>query len=158
MDLRGRLDRRMGDTVGDAMSIRPATQADIPAIARVHVDSWRSTYRGIVPDEYLDSLTYANRERMWRQVLGEFAERHVAHVAEDADTGVVGFALGATADEPGFDGEMLAIYLLSDHQGVGVGRRLMATVAKDLAARGMGSLIVWVLAENPARRFYEALG
>ncbi len=42
--------------------VRDATSADAPAIARIHIDSWRSTYRGIVPHEYLAELSYRERE------------------------------------------------------------------------------------------------
>ena len=142
----------------EAVVVRPAAAEDIPAIARVHVDSWRTTYRGIVPDEYLAGLAYAGRERMWQAVLGEGRERHVALVAVDPEAGVCGFALGAKSDEPGFDGEILAIYLLASHQRRGIGTRLMWEIAGEFSARKLGSMIVWVLAENPARRFYEALG
>ena len=59
----------------------------------------------------------------------------------------------------GFAGEFSALYLLAAQQRRGVGRRLMATMARDLLARGMQAACLWVLRDNePARRFYEALG
>ena len=142
----------------NAVEIRRAAVADIPAIARVHVDVWRSAYRGIVPDAYLDGLAYEGRERMWRSVLGEYADRHVAYVADHGAEGVIGFALGGDTEEPGFDAELMAIYVLDRFQQRGIGRRLVAAVAADLAARGERSLVLWVLADNPSRRFYEAIG
>ena len=141
-----------------AIEIRRATVEDIPAIARVHVDAWRTAYRGIVPDEYLDGLTYEGRERMWRSVLGEFADRHVAYVADHGTEGVIGFALCGETREPGVDAELFAIYLLDRHQRRGFGRRLFAAAAADLLAQGRRSLVLWVLADNPSRRFYEAIG
>lgn len=142
----------------NGVEIRRAAVADIPAIARVHVDVWRTTYRGIVPDAYLDGLAYEGRERMWRSVLGEFADRHVAYVAEHDAEGVIGFALGGETGEPGFDAELMAIYLLDRFQRRGIGRRLVAATAADLAASGKRSLVLWVLADNPSRHFYEAMG
>ena len=53
------------------MIIREATHADIPAIARLHVDSWRTTYKGILPDEFLADLNYEMRERQWQRTLSE---------------------------------------------------------------------------------------
>ena len=44
--------------------IRPATLEDAPAIARVHVDTWRTTYAGIVPDEHLAKLSYERSQAL----------------------------------------------------------------------------------------------
>ena len=38
------------------LTIRPAELDDAPAIAQVHVDTWRSNYAGMIPQAYLDSL------------------------------------------------------------------------------------------------------
>jgi hypothetical protein len=50
------------------MHIREATMADVAAIARVHVESWRATYKGLLPDGYLANLTYEQREPLWREI------------------------------------------------------------------------------------------
>jgi hypothetical protein len=50
------------------MQIREATIADVTAIDRVHVESWRTTYRGLLPDDYLGNLTYAQREPLWHEI------------------------------------------------------------------------------------------
>ena len=55
-------------------------------------------------------------------------------------------------------GELYALYLLSEHQRAGIGRRLFGSVARALAAGGSTSLLAWVLTRNPSRRFYEAAG
>ena len=143
------------------MKIRQALPADAPSIARVHVESWRTTYRGIVPDEYLAGLTYEGREAVWANVLGIPGHSTFVYVAEDEAGSVVGFAAGGPTRpiNPTYRGELYAIYLLEEHQGKGAGRLLAQTVIRELARRGMHSMIVWVLADNaPARRFYEALG
>jgi ribosomal protein S18 acetylase RimI-like enzyme len=57
------------------------------------------------------------------------------------------------------DGEITALYLLPEAQGMGIGRSLLAWMAEDLAGRGFASAGLLVLTPNaPARRFYEALG
>ena len=74
---------------------------------------------------------------------------------------IVGFATGGAERHgvAGYDGELYAIYLLLEHRGKGIGRRLVATVATWLSERGMKSLVIWVLKENVrGRAFYEALG
>ena len=143
-------------------TIREATIDDAPAIAAVHVTAWRETYRGIVPDDFLDGLAVEPRERMWRDTLARRAERAV-YVAEGAGGRVIGFASGGPreASDPAYasyTGELYAIYLLREAHGQGTGRELVHAVAGRLAEAGMRSLLIWVLAENPSCRFYEALG
>jgi ribosomal protein S18 acetylase RimI-like enzyme len=58
-----------------------------------------------------------------------------------------------------YPGEIYAIYVLRSAQRRGVGRTLMAALARDLLAQGHASGVLWVLESNlPARRFYQALG
>ena len=134
--------------------------ADAAAIARVHIDSWRTTYRGIVPDEYLAGLDVADREAHWRGIL-DSASEDFTYVAETPAAGIVGFAGGGpeSSEDPLYRGELYAIYLLQEHHRRGVGRQLTAVVASRLLEAGKRSMLIWVLTENiAARRFYEALG
>lgn len=142
------------------MAIRMATVADVAAIARVHVESWRTTYKGIVPADFLASLTYAQREPLWREVLSKPAGASLVYVAEDARGDIVGFASGGRerSRDPVYSGELYAIYLLERWQRQGLGRQLTVTLVGQLVQAGLTSLLVWVLAENRSRRFYEALG
>ncbi len=140
--------------------IREATAADAPAIARVHVESWRTTYRGIVPDEALANLSTERRERFWAAVLSKPDSPEFVYIAEDDTGAAIGFASGGPEreDNPAYTGELYAIYLLAGRQGKGIGRHLAWMVAERLAAAGHETMLVWVLAENPACRFYAALG
>ena len=141
------------------MRIRAATEADYAAIAKVHVDSWRTTYSGILPQEYLDQLSCQQREQMWRDILSTPGPAFTLLVQE-AGGEVVGFASGGLerTGDPLFRGDLLAIYLLQAYQGKGLGRLLIRAVVERLLGQGIGSLLVWVLAQNPSRRFYERLG
>jgi GNAT superfamily N-acetyltransferase len=80
-------------------------------------------------------------------------------VAEE-DGRVVGFASGgpARADAPNHEGELYAVYLLKEYQGRGIGRALFDAVVRMLLQRGMRSMAIWVLADNPACGFYERMG
>lgn len=141
------------------MRIRAATAADAPALARVHVDSWRTTYKGIMPDDLLANLSYGRREAFWREViLKEYAPERI-FVAEDNGV-VVGFASCGPerTSNPDYKGELYAIYLFQQYQGRGVGRELCRAVAHYLLEQGHTGMLVWVLEQNPSRRFYEALG
>jgi ribosomal protein S18 acetylase RimI-like enzyme len=141
------------------VKIRKAVFSDAAAIARVHVDSWKSTYSGIIPDSYLASLSYDRREKWWREVIGD--DRSFVFVAEvDVPKQIVGFANGGQErlKDPDYSGELWAIYLLEDYRGKGIGQRLVLTLVKELVEQGHDSMLVWVLANNPYRRFYEKLG
>jgi GNAT superfamily N-acetyltransferase len=142
------------------VEIRAAHPSDAAAIAKVHVDSWRTTYRGIVPDDFLAALSYEQREGMWCDILSPPSRSSFVYVAEDPCGQIVGFASGGPARDadPDYTGELYAIYVLQDQQRHGLGRRLIATLVQQLIQAGMLSLLVWVLADNPARRFYETLG
>lgn len=138
------------------MIVRRAIAGDERGMAEVHVRSWRTTYRGIVSDEYLKSLKIEEREELWKK--GVFHTK--AFVAEE-ERGIVGFANGGqerSGDYPGYDGELYAIYLLKECQGLGAGRELVRQVSKALYHAGFRSLLVRVLRNNPSSHFYEALG
>ena len=142
------------------MRIREAQQSDAAAIARVRVESWRTAYSGILPDGYLDGLSYEENTRNWQHILAPTTPQNYAYVAEDDDGNVVGFALGGPerSNNPNYTGELYAIYLLEDFQGRGLGRALAQAVVRRLVQEGMVSMLIWVLSENPARAFYTALG
>ena len=140
--------------------VRYATIDDATGIARVHADSWRGAYRGIVPDDYLDAIDVDEWSERRRQDMEEMPEEWVSFVAE-VNGRVVGWAVGGPNREADTDhtGELYVIYLLPEYQRRGIGLKLIVTTAAWLLDRGLRSMIVWVLAANwPARRFYEALG
>lgn len=139
------------------MKIRKATLADAKGIARVHVDSWLATYRNIVPDTYLNQLTYDEREQLWDENLK--ADNNF--VAESDDGEILGFADGGkerTGKYTKLNGELYSIYILPEFQGQGVGKLLMERVVNELKEQGMDSMLIWVLKENRSRGFYEKMG
>ena len=73
------------------LTIRPADVDDAPAIAKVHVDTWRTTYGGIIPQHYLDSLTVQNRSVGWVRLLERTTTGLMTLVSEDHDGRIVGF-------------------------------------------------------------------
>jgi GNAT superfamily N-acetyltransferase len=152
-----RVDRLVGGGYGERMSgIRVATVQDAGVIARVHVESWRTTYAGIVPTVYLASLDVGQREASWREWLTFDVDVFVAEV----DGEVVGFVGGGAIREPvnGFDAELFAIYLLRDAQRRGIGMALLRRLAGALRERGFGSMLAWVLEDNSSGGFYSRSG
>ncbi len=140
--------------------VRRATPEDASAIARVHVDSWRTTYRGIVPDDVLDDLSYERYEEHWDRQLRDSTGERCVFVGLDEQGSVVGFASSGPerSGDPAYTGELYAIYALEAHQRVGLGRELVRATVRALLEGGHRSMLVWVLERNPARGFYEALG
>ena len=138
--------------------VRPAEIGDAAAIAAVHVETWRTAYRGLLPDDFLASLDQAGYGERWKRTLADGSGR--IFVAEDQGR-IVGFASGGRerASEDGFSGELYAIYVFEEAQGRGHGRRLVQAVVQALREKGLPDMIVWVLRDNqPARHFYEQLG
>jgi GNAT superfamily N-acetyltransferase len=144
----------------EATVIRRAGLADAAAIAAVHVASWRTTYPGIVAQDYIDRLSVDERTASWEARFRGDAENTRDTIVAETDGRIVGFASGGWIREPapGFDAELYAIYLVKEAQGKGLGRRLVAEWASMALARGFESAVVRVLAANPACAFYERLG
>lgn len=149
-----------------AFEIREARAADAAGMARVHVQSWRSTYPGLIPTQFLVNLSEPAAAERWRTVAEARGPGQGAFVAVDtkglvAPAGsVVGIASFGARRVPveGFGGEFYALYLLDEAKGLGLGRRLMAVMAERLLGDGVRSAAVWCLRDNPSRWFYERLG
>jgi ribosomal protein S18 acetylase RimI-like enzyme len=140
-----------------AYAISPAGPGDAGDLARVHVQAWRETYPGLLPQAYLDGLSVPRHARLWRRRLMSTDE--VTLAAEGAN-GLVGYCSGGQS-RGRVDGlaEITTLYVLRQAQDKGLGRRLLTDTARVLAARGALSLMIWVLRDNTgAREFYEHLG
>ena len=141
----------------DEITIRAARPGDARSIARLDVDTWRSTYAGILTGTYLVGLSPERRQQGWANVIGR--EPRDVRVAVDAEDRILGFgSCGKCRAEPGFNGEVFTLYVDPDRHNCGIGRRLLLALFARLVAQGCGSVIVWVLQDNPARFFYERLG
>ncbi|WP_080846124.1 GNAT family N-acetyltransferase [Cytobacillus gottheilii] len=139
------------------MKIRKAVIEDAPKIAQIHVDSWRETYKGIVADSYLEDLSYENREKMWNSII----PHATVYVAENELQEVVGFAncgKERSGDYQGYTGEIYTLYLLKKEHGKGLGKALFQHCREEMIDKGMNSFMLFVLADNPTRTFYEKLG
>ena len=142
--------------------IRRAGLEDLPGVARVLVDTWRATYRGVVPEAFLEGLSYEGQAERWAQRLKTPTWPGRLFVAESESGEVVGFAAfgpDRASGFPGYTAELWAIYVLPNWQRKGLGRALFHEGARLLQAEGYGRMLVWVLKENPkGRGFYEHLG
>ena len=97
--------------------IRQARPGDSSEIARVQVETWRTAYRGIIPDSYLNAMEIKKRAAKWHEgILGE--PNRPLFVAT-IDSEVIGFISGsASREKVEFDGEITAFYVIDIYQGL----------------------------------------
>lgn len=145
------------------IQIRPALPKDASGIALVHIQSWQTSYRGIISDEVLDNQSIPRRQGYWTQVLSSEGMTDLLDifVAENEQGEIVGFASAGKSRQENlpFEGELYAIYLLESVKRLGTGGRLFRAITEALTIAGYRSMMLWVLADNrPGRQFYEKMG
>jgi ribosomal protein S18 acetylase RimI-like enzyme len=143
------------------MQIREAKLEDAAAIAKVHVNSWQTTYGGLLPNEYIEKRSYEKRHNNWKKRLGvnkKAETEYFIYVAENPVQEIVGFVDGGLArEDSNYKGEIYALYVLEAYQRKGIGKSLIKAIAFRLSQSGRTSIMVWVLEGNPAVQFYQAL-
>lgn len=140
--------------------IRPGRPADADAIAHVYVDAWRSAYAGLLPNSVLVRMSVGAQAREWAQQLSRRRFADGILVADLFGRGIIGFGSCGAARETMLSqaGEIYTLYVSPEHHERGVGRALLMCLFDTLIDRGLNSAVVWVLAQNPSRFFYEAMG
>lgn len=146
--------------------IRRARREDAAAIARVYVETWQSAYAGLLPEAMLVGMSDVRQAAWWSRALDDPQEARGIFVADESEAGVVGFgSCGPVRDHPeGLNGtekrvgEVYTLYVEPDFQNEGHGRRLLEALFKCLRGLGCDTAVLWMLAENPSRFFYEAMG
>lgn len=137
------------------MEIRKITKDDdFEVIGNIYSCSWKTAYRGIVPQEYLDSLGGSR----WSNVLKDSG--HDAYVVMDGDKCVGSSSICAARDKnmAGW-GEVISIYLLPEYFGSGYAKPLFDCAVNALREKGYADIYLWVLEENvSAQKFYEKQG
>lgn len=138
-------------------SIRRARTADADAIASVHDDAWRESYRGIIPGRALEAMVMRRGPAWWRSAI----RRGSRILVLEFDSQVVGYVSHGRnrVSAMPYAGEIFELYLAPIYQGLGFGERLFQAARDDLEANGYLSTIVWALADNDrALRFYKKMG
>jgi L-amino acid N-acyltransferase YncA len=140
--------------------IRLARPEDAGAIAKIHIETWRDSYAGLLPETVLIGLDERRETIRQRRVLNTRPGDSITLVVETERGAVVGYAEGGTARPTtlSFQAEVYTLYVRPDHQGNGLGRALLFGMFERLRRAGHDSALIWVLAANPARFFYSAMG
>ena len=142
------------------MRVRAATTADAPAIAAIHVDGWKTTYRGILPGALLDALRVEDRLPLW---LGWMDGPGVHTLVACREERVIGFVrlcpARPIADPPPDYAEITHLYVDARAHGTGAGRALIGRAMEIARGEGYRGVLLWVLEENHrARRVYASAG
>ncbi len=139
------------------MRIRVARLGDAAAVAKVYVETWRSAYAGLVPNKVLTGMSEARQRRQWK---AQIASGDTVMVADHPDRGVVGVGSCGVCRDWRFagSGEIYTLYVTPDWQDQGHGRDLLTAMLRAMRSAGFDGAVLWVLAGNPSRFFYEAMG
>lgn len=140
--------------------IRNIERKDLRKIAEINVEDWKIFYKGIIDDEFLNSLSAEEKEKRWLENYNQ----NSFIVAANGDE-VYGYCRYAEMsyglpDDKDVDSELCALYVKASLvHGNGIGRALVEYVKNNLLAKGKKKMIVCCLKDNyPARAFYEKMG
>lgn len=148
--------------MGMEFEIRKAGLDDVPAIAHVSFQTWPHTYRGIVPEERINSRTIESVTDTWRQILNLPHPKGGTLVAHN-DKSIIAYSRFYPSldidDDQGNVATIGSIYVLPSFQHQGVGRALIERILDNAKIQGFMEMTLHVLAANErARRLYEYLG
>lgn len=138
--------------------IRRASLAEVPVLVALNVQTWRETYRGLLPDALLDGDGAPEEwQRTWQTVLQYAGPLDGVFLLEDPAGQAVGYASAGPARESamGYGAEVYTLYLLKEAQGRGWGRELWQAVLDHWEGR---AFYLWSHAANPVSGFYQHQG
>ncbi len=137
-----------------------ASVLDARELAQMHIQAWRESYRGLLPDQMLDELDIESRARMWRRLLSDVQSDVLLMRDRGKLFGFVDYGPCRDVDRiDGDTGELRAIYVLKDWQGQGHGETMIRACHEELTRRGYSRSSLWVLEGNQgAVDFYKRNG
>ncbi len=141
------------------IKLRPAQYSDYTAIAKLHANSWRQHYRGILSDNYLDNDVEEDRLNTWYERFKSPAENQVVTIAELDET-IAGFCCAFLNVDPVFGSLIDNFHVAMNFQRSGVGKMLFKESARMIHEKSDNKkMFLWVFEANKnARVVYERLG
>ena len=140
------------------IAIRRAEENDALSIAQIYIETWRSSYAGILPDHVLVNMNPQKSMITFARTIKQNSE--IILVAEESNLGIVG--MGSVGQNRTKDnkylGEVYTLYVHPDRQNKGIGKKLLSELFNELTRNNINSAVIWVLANNPSRFIYEAVG
>ena len=140
--------------------IRLATLDDAVAIAKIHTESWRIAYKGIISDNVLDNIDINHRIESWGNSIASHNVGSLLFVS-DEDSAITGFAGGGVGRDDDYreEAELYCIYLAGSAMGKGTGRALYTVIAEFARASGFSTMYNWCLEKNlKGHEFYMRMG
>lgn len=137
--------------------IRKIEIFDLASIQKITTVSWNETYRGIVPNEFLDEL-FINEEDRINKLTNKYEEIKDNYLVLDIESNVVGFVKYGKSNEYENYGEIYALYILKEYQGYGYGKLLVNEAIKNIKDMGYNKMIISCLEGNKANDFYKHIG
>lgn len=139
------------------MTIRPTTDNDIQAIAKIYTDNWKTTYQGILPDSFLKSMTYEHSEEKWLSYI--HTDKQGILVAVDENDIIIGFAAYKPYDDLNKCLLLDSLHILQSVQGGGIGKKLIFTIGKCAYNNGYDKMSICIVKGNDrAEGIYTYLG
>lgn len=123
-------------------------------ISKIYEDSWRFSYKGIIPQDFLDKIPKGN----WNKNFDISDWKTVVFILDGNYIGTSSFSK-SRLEKYNESAEVISIYFLPKYIGLGYGKRLLDFVVKELKEMGYTEVFLWVLEDNyRARNFYEKYG
>jgi GNAT superfamily N-acetyltransferase len=96
----------------------------------------------------------------WSQTIRTASLKNPTLVAADADSNLYGFICAGPARDRSlpYEAEVFTLYVAPGHTGQGIGAALLNSVFRLFSKANYGGMIIWALADNPSRFFYEVMG
>ena len=140
------------------MDIKTASILDVKVISYIHASSWKTAYKGIVPQEYLDNLKNNYWVPAFEKWISDDTVVSKLVYADNVATGCITYGKSRNLDLPNW-GEIFSIYVLPKYFGRGFGKALIINAVNDLHDKGLKDIYLWVLEENlQAQKFYRNNG
>jgi len=139
--------------------IRKSKLSDCRDIAHIATISWNETYKGIVPDWFLNELKN-NEDKRAQYSIEKFNENNNNQLVLVVAGKVVGFANFGKSNHEEYEscGEIFALYIIGEYKGKGYGRKLVNEAIKELKKLGYKKMVIACLKGNPANEFYKHIG
>lgn len=138
--------------MGNEITIRRAEKEDIRQVSEILVEDWQKAYRGIIADEYLDSMSVDNRYEIE-------VKRYQSYIVAADKEKILGYAWLESTDEEPADCEIIALYVRYSDRKNGIGRLLLNYAINHFKSLGKKKMIIWCLKDNvESRKFYEKVG
>jgi L-amino acid N-acyltransferase YncA len=139
------------------MNIRTIIDNDIQDITKIYTDNWKKTYRNILPDSFLKSMTYEHSKEKWLSYI--HTNKQGAFVAVDENDMIIGFAAYKPYNDLKNCLLLDSLHILQSVQGGGIGKELILTIGKYAYDNGYEKMSICIVKGNDrAEGVYTHLG